>query len=165
MKIHPSAFIADGAKMLGDVTIGENSSVWFNAVLRADEGPIVIGKNSNIQDVCVLHSDRGKAVEIGDWVTIGHGAVVRGARIEDNVSIGMNSTVMTGAVIGEHCVVGANSFIPRNREYPPRSLIYGAPARVVKQLDESELGQSRRACDVYLRLVDDYRSGRVVETR
>jgi carbonic anhydrase/acetyltransferase-like protein (isoleucine patch superfamily) len=159
--IHPSAFIADGAQIWGDVTIGENSSVWFNAVLRGDEGPIAIGSNTNIQDCCVLHSDLGQGVEIGDWVTLGHGVVVRGAKIGNNTMIGMNCTIMSGAVIPEHCVVGAHSFVPYNERYPPRTLIYGTPAKAVRELAETETQFSRVACGVYLKLMEDYRSGRI----
>jgi carbonic anhydrase/acetyltransferase-like protein (isoleucine patch superfamily) len=160
-KIHPSVFIGEGARIFGEVTIGENSSIWFNAVLRGDEGPVTIGKNSNIQDCCVVHSDVGIGVEIGDWVTIGHGAVVRGARIGDDSVIGMNSTVMTGAVIGEHCIVGAHSFVPYNAQYPPRTMIYGVPAKAVRELNETELQGSRMACNIYLKLVEQYRSGNI----
>ena len=161
MKVHPSVFIGEGARVFGEVTIGENSSVWFNAVIRGDEGPITIGANSNIQDCCVLHSDLGIGTEIGDWVTIGHGSVVRGAKIGDGSMIGMNSTVMTGAVIGEHCVVGAHSFVPYNAKYPPGTMLYGVPAKVVRELSESEREAGKKACQVYLKLAEQYRSGGV----
>jgi carbonic anhydrase/acetyltransferase-like protein (isoleucine patch superfamily) len=158
-----SVFIGEGTRILGDVTIGENSSIWFNAVLRGDEGPIIIGKNTNIQDLCLIHSDLGKGTEIGDWVTIGHGAVVRGAKIGNYVMIGMKSTIMTGAVIGECCIIGANSFVPYNMEYPPGSLIYGSPAKVVRKLGEDESNQGRKVAELYLKLVDDYRAGRIAK--
>jgi len=145
------------------VNIGENSSIWFNAVLRGDEGPIIIGKDTNIQDLCLIHSDLGKGVEIGDGVTVGHGTVVRAAKVRDYVMIGMNSTIMSGAVIGERCIVGANSFIPYNREYPPGSLIYGSPAEVVRKLSEAELERGYEIAKFYLKLVDDYRAGRIAK--
>ena len=106
-RLDPSAYVAEGAILRGDVTIGERASVWFNAVIRGDEGPVRVGECSNVQDCCVLHSDLGIAVEIGAWVTIGHGAVIRGARIADRVMIGMNATIMTGAVIGARAASSA----------------------------------------------------------
>ncbi|MFH1169098.1 MAG: gamma carbonic anhydrase family protein [Chloroflexota bacterium] len=156
--IADTAFIAEGARILGDVTIGENSSVWFNAVVRGDEGPIIIGKNSNVQDCCVLHSDVGSSLLIGDWATIGHSSVVRGAQIGDYATIGMHSTIMTGAVIPEYCVVGAHSFVPYGKEFPPRSLILGAPAEAVRQLDAEELKNPELACRIYMKLMEYYKT-------
>jgi len=140
--------------------VGDRASIWFNAVVRGDEGEIRIGECSNVQDCCVLHSDLGIGVEIGAWVTIGHGAVVRGAHIADRAMIGMNATVMSGAVIGEGCIVGANSFVPYRAKYPPETLIVGSPARAVRPLAEDERDHHRIACEMYLRLVDEYRAGK-----
>lgn len=159
-RLSPSAYIAEGAIVRGDVTIGDRASVWFNAVVRGDEGPVRIGECSNVQDCCVLHSDLGMAVEIGAWVTIGHGAVIRGARIADHVMIGMHATVMTGAVIGEGCIVGAASFVPYRAQFSPGSLIVGSPARVIRPLEEDERAHHRIACEKYLQLVAEYRTGR-----
>jgi len=158
--LSPSAYIAEGAIIRGDVTIGDRASVWFNAVVRGDEGPVRVGECSNVQDCCVLHSDLGMAVEIGAWVTIGHGAVIRGARIADHVMIGMQATVMSGAVIGEGCIVGAASFVPYRAQFPPYSLIFGSPARLVRPLEESEREHHRIACEKYLQLVAEYRAGK-----
>jgi len=159
-RLSPSVYLAEGAILRGDVTVGDRASIWFNAVVRGDEGPVRIGACSNVQDCCVLHSDLGMAVEIGAWVTIGHGAVIRGARIADRVMIGMQSTVMSGAVIGEGCIVGAASFVPYRSEFPPSSLIFGSPARLVRPLEEAEREHHRIACETYLQLVDEYRAGR-----
>ena len=159
-RLSPSAYVAEGAIIRGDVTVGDRASVWFNAVVRGDEGPVRIGECSNVQDCCVLHSDLGMAVEIGDWVTIGHGAVIRGARIADRVMIGMQATVMSGAVIGEGCIVGAASFVPYRAEFPPGSLIVGSPARLIRPLGEAERKHHRIACEKYLELVDEYRAGK-----
>jgi len=159
-RLDPSAYVAEGAILRGDVTIGERTSVWFNAVIRGDEGPVRVGECSNVQDCCVLHSDLGIAVEIGAWVTIGHGAVIRGARIADRVMIGMNATIMTGAVIGEGCIVGAASFVPYRAQFPPGSLIVGSPARLVRPLEEAEREHHRIACEKYLELAAEYRSGK-----
>ncbi len=159
-RLDPSAYVAEGAIIRGDVTVGEHASVWFNAVVRGDEGPVRIGERSNVQDCCVLHSDLGMAVEVGAWVTIGHGAVVRGARIADHVMIGMQATVMTGAVIGGGCIVGAASFVPYRAQFPPGSLIVGSPARLVRPLTEAEREHHRIACEKYLELVAEYRAGK-----
>jgi carbonic anhydrase/acetyltransferase-like protein (isoleucine patch superfamily) len=159
-QIDPSAFLAQGAIVRGDVRIGPRASVWFYAVLRGDEGPIVVGEGSNIQDNAVLHSDLGSGVEIGRWVSVGHGAVVRGAQVGDDTMIGMNATIMTGAVIGAQSIVGAGSFVPLGAKFPAGSMIVGMPARVVRQLTEAERGHPRVACDIYLRLVEWHRSGK-----
>jgi carbonic anhydrase/acetyltransferase-like protein (isoleucine patch superfamily) len=158
-RLSPSAYIAAGAIVRGDVTVADRASVWFNAVVRGDEGPVRIGECSNVQDCCVLHSDLGMAVEIGAWVTIGHGAVIRGARIGDHVMIGMQTTVMSGAVIGEGCIVGAASFVPYRAQFPPHSLVVGCPARLVRPLEEAEREHHRIACEKYLQLVAEYRAG------
>lgn len=158
--ISASAYIAEGAIIRGDVFIGERASVWFNAVLRGDEGPIRIGDETNVQDCCVLHSDLDAAVDIGARVTVGHGAVVRGARIGDRVMIGMNSTVMSGAVIGEGSIVGAASFVPYRAQFPPYSMIYGSPARLIRPLEEWEREQHWIACEKYLEFLQQYRTGK-----
>ncbi|MFP4477261.1 MAG: gamma carbonic anhydrase family protein [Desulfatibacillaceae bacterium] len=162
-RIHESVYIATGARISGDVVIKEGSSVWYNAVVRGDEGPIVIGKNTNIQDNVVLHSDLDIGIEIGDNCTIGHGAVVRGARICDHAMVGMNATVLTGAQIGSYSVVGANALVAHNRKFPERSLIAGVPARLQRKLTEEETGFNQVAVDVYLDLVRRYSAGEFKE--
>ncbi len=155
-KIHESVYIADGAKIVGDVEIGKGCSIWFNAVIRGDEGKITIGENTNIQDNCVLHSDDGAVVEIGDSITIGHGAVIRGCRIGNNTMVGMNATLMSGAVIGEESIVGANTFIPYNKEIPPRSIVVGAPARVVGPVKGDAAKVNQNGVRIYKELVGRY---------
>lgn len=155
-RIHESVFVAEGARIYGDVEIGADASVWFNAVIRGDEGKVVIGAGTNIQDNAVLHSDLGVCVEIGKNVTVGHGAVLRGCRVGENVMIGMNATIMTHAEIGEHSIVGANSFLPRNRPYESRSMIMGSPAKRVRALTEEELGWNEIALGIYRGLVARY---------
>ena len=159
--IHPSVFVESTARIVGEVSIGKNSSVWFNAVIRGDEGPIKIGENSNIQDCCVLHSDLGIGIDIGNWVTIGHGTVIRGAKIGHHAMVGMNCTLMSGVVIPEHCIIGAHSFVPYNAQFPPKSMIYGSPAKFIRKLNENELSSSSIACKVYLDLVMQYQSGKI----
>jgi carbonic anhydrase/acetyltransferase-like protein (isoleucine patch superfamily) len=151
-RLGPFAYVAEGAIVRGDVTIGDRASVWFNAIVRGDEGPVRIGECSNVQDCCVIHSDLGMAVEIGAWVTIGHGAVIRGAHIADYVMIHMHATVMTGAVIGEASIVGAASFVPYRAQFSSGSLILGSPARLARPLEESEPEHHRIACEKYLQL-------------
>lgn len=158
-KIHESVFIAEGAKIRGDVQIEEGASIWFNAVIRGDEGKIQIGKFSNIQDCCVIHSDMGFGVEIGNNVSIGHGAVIRGSKIKDNVTIGMNATVMTNSIIGENSIVGANTLITYNKIFPPNSLIIGVPGKIVKEIDENEHEVSKASVDMYKDLVKKYKKG------
>lgn len=161
-QVHPSVFVAEGARIYGDVVIGAGSSVWFNAVLRGDEAQIVIGRHTNIQDNAVIHSDQGAETRIGDEVTIGHGAVIRGCRIGTNVMVGMNATVMSHAEIGDGSVVGANAFVPYHATFPPRSLILGMPAKRVRGLREDEIGMNRIATGVYTELVQRYRDREIL---
>lgn len=161
-EIHESVYIAEGARIYGDVEIGEGSSVWFNAVIRGDEGKVTIGKNTNIQDNAVIHSDMLFPLEIGDNVTIGHGAVLRSCRIGNNCMVGMNSTVMTNAKLGESTIIGANSFVPYNKEIPPQSLATGAPARVVRKLTDEELGYGALAVQIYEQIVERYSKQMIV---
>ena len=158
-RIHESVYVARGAEIHGDVEIGEGSSVWFNAVIRGDEGEIVVGRNTNIQDNAVVHSDAGMPLEIGDNVTVGHGAVIRSCKLADGVMVGMNATVMSGTEIGERSIVGANSFIGYNKKFPPRSLITGVPARLARELTEAETAINIAAVQVYQQLVERYRRG------
>ncbi len=160
-KIHPSVFVAEGAQIWGDVEIAAGSSVWFGAVIRGDEGKVMIGENTNIQDNCVIHSDLGKPVAIGDRVTIGHGSVLRSCEISNGVMVGMNSTIMSGVTIGERCVVGAHSLITYNRNFDDDSLIAGSPAKKVRETSQEEKQYSQIACDVYAKLVIEYREGRI----
>ena len=158
-RIQESVFVARGAQIHGDVEIGEGSSVWFNAVIRGDEGKIIIGRNTNIQDNAVVHSDAGMPLEIGDNVTVGHGAVVRSCRLRNGVMVGMNATIMSGTEIGERSIVGANSIIGYNKKFPPRSLITGIPAKLARELTEAETAINDAAVEVYQQLVEKYRRG------
>ncbi len=128
-------FIADGAKIIGNVTIHPKCSIWFNAVLRGDIAEITIGSNTNIQDNCTIHVDDTNNTKIGSNVTIGHNAIIHGCTIEDNCLIGMGSTILDGAVIGSGSIVGANSLVTSNTIIPPNSLVLGAPAKIVKSIN------------------------------
>jgi carbonic anhydrase/acetyltransferase-like protein (isoleucine patch superfamily) len=160
-KIHPSVFIAKGARIYGDVEIKKGASVWFNAVIRGDEGKVTIGEDTNIQDNVVVHSDAGAVVEIGDRVTVGHSSVVRGARIENDISIGMNATIMSYAVIGANSIVGANTFVAYHKKFPEKSMIVGVPGRLIRRIEGGELKLNQLAIDIYLDLVKKYRSGEI----
>ena len=126
--VSPSAFTAEGSRIIGDVTLCEDSSVWFNAVLRGDEAKITLGKGSNIQDNCTVHCDESYPAVIGENVTVGHNAVIHGCTIGDGSLIGMNATVLNGAKIGKNCLVGAGALVTENKEFPDNSLILGVPA-------------------------------------
>ncbi|WP_456473075.1 gamma carbonic anhydrase family protein [Methanocaldococcus sp.] len=150
--ISKTAKIAKTAVIVGDVTIGEYSSVWYNAVIRGDLEKIIIGNYSNIQDCCVIHCSKGFPVRIGDYVSIGHGAVVHGCIIEDNVLVGMNATILNGAKIGENCIIGANALVTQNKEIPPNSLVLGVPGRVVRTLTDEEIKSIRENALRYVEL-------------
>jgi carbonic anhydrase/acetyltransferase-like protein (isoleucine patch superfamily) len=158
-RVHQPVFVAKGARIYGHVEIGEGSSVWFNAVIRGDEGKISMGRNTNIQDNAVVHSDGDMPVEIGDNVTIGHGAVIRACRLGNSVMVGMNATVMSGTEIGEHSIAGANSFIGYNKKFPPKSLITGVPGKLVRELTDAETAVNDGAPQIYQQLVQKYRRG------
>ena len=134
MRIGKGTFVHEKAVIEGDVEIGDNCSVWPGAVLRGDNGKITIGNNTSIQDNCVLHNE----VTIGDNVTVGHAAVVHGCGIADNVIVGMNSTILTGAEIGEWSIIAAGSVIKENQKFPANSLIAGVPAQVKRALTEED---------------------------
>ena len=150
-EIEKDVFLAEGAQVIGNVKIGEGSSVWFNTTLRGDVMPITIGRETNIQDGSVLHGTYGKfACEVGDRVTIGHSVILHGCKIGTRCLIGMGSIVMDGAEIGEHSVVGAGSLVTEGKKFPPRSLIVGRPAVVKRPLNEEELKFLEQSADNYL---------------
>jgi carbonic anhydrase/acetyltransferase-like protein (isoleucine patch superfamily) len=139
-KIHKSCFIADSADIIGDVTIGENSSVWFRCVVRGDVNFIRVGNFSNIQDGAILHVTRDLyPLTIGDFVTIAHGAMVHGAVIQSRVLIGIGAIIMDNAEVGELSIVAAGALVTEGNNIPPRSLAMGVPAKVVRELSEEEI--------------------------
>lgn len=135
--IADSAYIAPGAHVVGNAELRENSSVWFNAVVRADMDKIVIGARSNIQDGSVLHTDAGIPLTIGEGVTVGHKVMLHGCEIGDYSLIGINAVVLNGAKIGKYCIIGANALITENMDIPDFSLVIGSPGKIIKTLDES----------------------------
>jgi carbonic anhydrase/acetyltransferase-like protein (isoleucine patch superfamily) len=128
--VDPEAFIAEGARLIGKVKVAPHSSIWYNAVLRADRGEIVVGEYTSVQDCCVLHGP----VKLGSHVTVGHGAVLHGAVVEDRCVVGMNSVVLDGVVVGHGSVIAAGAVVPQGMRIPPSSLVMGVPAKVTKQL-------------------------------
>lgn len=137
--IDKTVFIAEGARVVGNVEIARDSSVWYNAVIRADSNSIKIGERSNVQDNAVIHTSRDFGVVIGDNVTIGHGAIVHGCTIGNNVMIGMGAIILNGAVIEENSIIGAGALIAGGKTVPAGSLAFGNPFRIVRSLTEQEI--------------------------
>ncbi len=149
-QIDPSVFIAPGAIIVGDVTLSAECSVWFHASLRGDAEAILVGPRTNIQEGVIFHADPGYPAVVGTGVTIGHGAIVHGARIGNNCVIGMRATLLNGSTIGENSLVGAGALVTEGKQFPPGVLILGAPAKVVRELTPEEIERNRRAADVYV---------------
>ncbi|MEW6128439.1 MAG: gamma carbonic anhydrase family protein [Acidobacteriota bacterium] len=156
-KIAESVFIAQGAHIIGDVEIGEQSSVWFNCVLRGDVFPIRIGNHTNIQDGTIIHVTSGQfPTLVGNRVTIGHGAILHGCQIKDESLIGIRSVILDEAVIGENCLIAAGSLVTPGTVIPPRSMVMGAPAKVRRELSDEEVQQLRFNWEHYVELKDIY---------
>lgn len=147
--IASSAFIAPGAIVLGRVAMGENSSIWFGSVLRGDTESIHIGSRSNIQDLSVVHADPGFPATIGDDVTVGHGAVIHGARVEDGAMIGIRATVLNGAVVGAGSIIGAGAVVTEGSVIPAGCLALGIPAKVVRPLNDQDRQRTEHAARHY----------------
>lgn len=150
-KIGENVFIAPGAMVIGDVTLGDESSVWYHSTVRGDDDAITIGCRTNIQDNVVLHVDKGISMTIGDGSSVGHGAVLHGCQIGNNTLIGMGAIVLNGAKIGNDCVVGAGTLITQNKEIPDRSLVLGSPGKVVRSLTEEEVQENWKNAQAYVR--------------
>lgn len=147
--LDPSAFVAAGARIVGDVTLGPGASVWYNAVLRGDSDAIRVGAGSNLQDNVSVHVDSGHGVSIGENVSVGHNAVVHGCSIGDGSLIGMGSVVLTGAVIGEGCLVAGGAVVLEGSVIPPGSLVAGVPAKVRRELTAEERAAILRNAEAY----------------
>ena len=164
-QIEKDVLIAPGAMVVGRVKIGEGSAVWYNAVLRGDVHDIVIGRYSNIQDGAIVHEDsgRGSGLEtglptvVGDYVTVGHGAILHACRVEDYALVGMGAIILDGAVVGKGSVVGAGALVTKNTLIPPFSLVLGSPAKVVRTLPEESLAQRKEQALHYYGLAKDHR--------
>ena len=137
-RLSPGAWAAPSADLIGDVRLGARASVWFGAVIRADNTPIVIGEESNIQDGAIGHSDPGAPLTIGARVTVGHQAILHGCTVHDDCLVGMGARILNGVVLESECLVGAGALITEGKSFPAGSLIVGAPARAVRQLSDEE---------------------------
>jgi carbonic anhydrase/acetyltransferase-like protein (isoleucine patch superfamily) len=161
LAIDPTAWVAPGAALVGDVTLGARVSVWFQATLRGDLAPIRVGDESNIQDQCVLHVEKDGPVSLGARVTLGHGAIVHGAVVEDDVLVAMKAVVLSGCHIGSRSLIGAGAVVPEGSRIPSGSLVLGVPGRVVRPLRDDEVERIRRNAASYVALATAYRAGEV----
>jgi carbonic anhydrase/acetyltransferase-like protein (isoleucine patch superfamily) len=165
-KLGDKTWVAPSADVIGDVTIGEDCSIWFGCVVRGDVHYITIGDRTNIQDLSMVHvthykkEDRsdGNPTIIGSDVTIGHRVMLHGCTIEDACLIGMSATILDGAVIGKESIVGAGSLVTKNKVFPPRSLIMGSPAKAVKTLTDEEVQELYASASRYVKFKEDYRA-------
>jgi carbonic anhydrase/acetyltransferase-like protein (isoleucine patch superfamily) len=158
--VHPSAYIDQSAQIIGDVRIGEESSVWMNAVVRGDVHRIRIGRRSNIQDGTIVHVMNGThPTTIGDDVTIGHAAVIHGCTLGDRILVGMGAILLNGAAVGEDSIIAAGTLLTENVSIPPRSLVMGSPGKVRRPLSEDEVASILRYADRYVGYRVDYMSG------
>lgn len=156
-KAHPSVWIAQGAIVVGDVHLAEDVSIWFNTVIRGDTETICIGTGTNIQDLCMIHADPGFPVEIGTNCTVGHRAIVHGAKIGQSTLIGMGAILLNGVEVGEESIVGAGALLTQGKIFPPRSLILGSPAKAVRQLTEDDLTMIRASATHYVQKAQQYK--------
>ena len=152
-KISEKAYIHPTAYVIGDVTIGELSSIWHYVVIRGDNDSIEIGKETNVQENSTIHTDPGYKVVIGDKVTIGHNAVIHGARISSNVIIGMGAILLNGSEIGEYSIIGAGAVVTQGTKIPPYSIAVGVPAKVIKKVSEEEIKLILENAEEYVRHV------------
>ena len=155
--LHPRHFVAPGAMLIGGVELGEDASVWFNAVLRSDSERICVGSRTNIQDGSVLHADPGKPLTLGGNVTVGHKVMLHGCTVGEGSLIGINSVVLNEARIGTGTIIGANSLIPEGREIPSGVLVLGSPGKVVRDLTPEEQAYLLTIADGYVRRAERYR--------
>ena len=156
--LDPTVFVAPGAKVIGDVKVGTESTIWFNTVLRGDEGPISIGNRCSIQDNSTIHLYEDAPVVVEDEVTVGHNVILHGCKVGRRSIIGMGSTILDHAEIGEECIIGANTLIPPGKKIPPRSLVVGSPGKVVRELNESDFEIIQLSIDSYVQKGYDYRA-------
>lgn len=155
-QVDASVFVAPGAYLIGDVSVGKESTIWFNAVLRGDEGPIFIGERCSIQDNSTIHMYEGFPAVIEDEVTVGHNVILHGCKIGKRSIVGMGSTILDQVEIGEECIIGANTLIPSGKKIPPRSLVLGSPGKVVRELNEKDLELIQLSIDTYVQKGKEY---------
>lgn len=158
--IHPTAFIAPGAIVLGDVSLGRDASIWYNTVVRGDMAHITIGDESNIQDLSLVHVDEGVPCTIGQRVGVGHRAILHGCTVEDDCLIGMGSILLNGVRVGTGSVIAAGAVVPEGMDVPPGSLLVGVPGRVVRTVDESLTARIKHTWQHYVQEARRHRSGK-----
>ena len=156
-ELDPQSWVAPNAAVIGQVVMKKNASVWWNCTVRGDTDRIIIGENTNIQDGSIVHTNRGIVVTLGDHVTVGHGVILHGCTIGDRCLIGMGATILNHVQIGRHCIVGAHSLLPEGKVYPERSLILGAPAKVVRELSDDEVARLADSAERYVNNWKRYR--------
>lgn len=158
-RIAATAWVADSAQVMGNVVLGEDSSVWFGTVIRGDTETISIGRGSNIQDASVLHADIGKPLVVGENVTVGHQVMLHGCTIGDESLIGIGAVVLNGARIGKNCLVGAGSLVTEGKEFPDGSMIMGSPAKVVRQLSPEQIEGLKMSARHYIDNARRFKAG------
>ena len=157
--IDATAWVAPSADLIGDVRLGPRASVWFGAVIRADNTPILLGEETNFQDGAIGHSDPGAPLTLGARVTVGHQAILHGCTVEDEALIGMGARILNGAVIGAQCIVGAGALVTEGKVFEPRSLVVGSPARAIRTLGEEQVAMLRLSAAHYAEKARRYAEG------
>ncbi len=157
--VHPSAWVADNAQVMGNVTLAENTSIWFGVVIRGDTSTITVGKGSNVQDNSVLHADVGMPLVIGEGVTVGHQVMLHGCTVGDNALIGIGAIVLNGAKIGNNCLVGAGALVTEGKEFPDGAMIIGSPAKAVRMLSPEQIEGLKMSAQHYIDNAKRYKNG------
>lgn len=157
--IHPSAWLADNAQVMGSVTLAEDTSVWFGVVMRGDTSTISVGKGSNVQDNSVLHADNGMPLVIGEGVTVGHQVMLHGCTVGNHSLIGIGAIVLNGAKIGNNCLVGAGALVTEGKEFPDGSMIIGSPAKAVRMLSPEQIEGLKMSAKHYVDNAIRYKTG------
>jgi carbonic anhydrase/acetyltransferase-like protein (isoleucine patch superfamily) len=158
-EIHPKAWVADAAQVIGAVHIEANASIWFGATLRGDNASISIGEGSNVQEGSVVHTDLEHPVKVGKHVTVGHQAMLHGCTVGDGSLIGIQAVILNGAQIGKYCLVAAGALVTEGKHFPDYSLIMGTPAKVVKTLSEEQIAGLQASAEHYIEHARNYRNG------
>lgn len=158
-QVAESAWVADSAQVIGQVTLAAEASIWFGSVVRGDTDAITVGAGSNIQDACVLHADAGQPLVVGERVTVGHQVTLHGCTIGDESLIGIGAVVLNGARIGKNCLVGAGSLVTEGKEFPDGSMIMGSPAKLVRPLTPEQIDGLRRSAAHYIANARRFRDG------
>ena len=158
-EVHPDAYVADSAQVIGEVSLAEDSSVWYGTVIRGDSDRISVGAGSNIQDASVLHADKGFPLTIGERVTVGHQVMLHGCTIGSGSLIGIQAVVLNGAKIGRDCLIGAGALVTEGKEIPDRSMVLGSPGKIVRTLTDEDLERLRYGARVYMERARMFRAG------